>query len=176
MKSSLKKFFPHRINAMTAFQGNMRPRSRLISSTKLLREHKNWPQDGNQLNQSANLFQEKKATAIQFHWYETDVDYKIEAKMLVGVDPENIHLFLQDHQLIFETKSESTYHKSFTTDKETSIPVHQRSSLFLRQTIEIPKNVDEDSLLAKVSGNMITITLPKQGIEKIRKGILLDNK
>jgi HSP20 family molecular chaperone IbpA len=148
---------------------------RSICSTKLLSEHKNWPQDMSDL-QSASLFKEKKATAIQFNWYETETNYKIEAQMLVGVDPDNIHLFLQDHQLIFETKSESKDQKAFTTDKETSIPVHQRSSLFLRQTIDIPRNVDEDSLVAKVSGNMITITLPKRRTNEIRKGIVLEDQ
>jgi HSP20 family molecular chaperone IbpA len=148
---------------------------RSICSTKLLREHKNWPQGSNDLS-SASLFKEKKATAIQFNWYETDFDYKIEATMLVGVDSENIHLFLQDHQLIFETKSESTDQKSFTTDKETPIPVRQRSSLFLRQTIDIPRNVDEDSLVASVAGNMIMITLPKRRIGESRKGIVLEDQ
>ena len=62
----------------------------------------------------------------------------IEARKLVGVDPENIHLFLQGHQLIFETKSND--HSVYYWQGDFN------SCLFLRQS-----NVDEDSLVAKVS-------------------------
>lgn len=124
-------------------------------------------------NNSTSLFNEKKATAIQFNWFESETDYNIEARLLIGVSPENLHIFIQNHQIIFETKSDSTDDKAFKSDLDTTINVIQRSSLYLRRTIDIPKNVNEDSITAKIAGDIVTIKMPKQDInvESSRKDI-----
>lgn len=109
----------------------------------------------------SSLFNEKKATAIQFNWFESETDYNIEARLLVGVNPENLHLYIQNHQIIFETKSDSTDDKQFQSDRDTKINVVQHSSLYLRRTIDIPKNVHEENITAKISGDVVAIKMPK---------------
>jgi HSP20 family molecular chaperone IbpA len=121
-----------------------------------------------------NHFKSRVATSIQFDWSETDAVYKIEAKLLIGVDPKDLHLLIQDHHIIFETKSDSKDDKSFLTSKDTLISVNQRSSLYLRQTIEIPNNVDEEAIVAKILADTVTITLPKRKSDAVRKDIKLE--
>ena len=111
-------------------------------------------------NYTTSLSTEKKSTAIQFDWFETETDYNIEAHLLVGIEPNNLRLFIQNHQLIFETKSDTIDDKAFKSDRDTTINVIQRS-LYLRRTIDIPKNVTEDSIVAKLSGNTVAIRMPK---------------
>lgn len=167
--------YPWKANVKSSQKQILRASIRFLHSSLINYKEKNLIHDATDIP-TQSLFKEKKATAIQFNWYETEFEYTIEAQMLVGVDPQNLHLFIQAHQLIFETMSDSKDQKTFFSDRETPISVNQRSSLYLRQTINIPKNVDEDSILAKFAGDTITIRMPKRTSDAVRKDIKLEDE
>jgi HSP20 family molecular chaperone IbpA len=122
-----------------------------------------------------NHLKSRVATSIQFDWSETDSKYQIKAKLLIGVDPNDLHLLIHDHRIVFETKSDSKEVKTFVTNKESMMNVRQSTSLYLRQTIQVPNNVDEEAISAKLFGDTVTITLPKRKSDAIRKEIKLES-
>lgn len=105
-------------------------------------------------------YSETTSTAVHSDWYESDVEYHIVARFLVGVDTSNMHLYVENSHIVIEATKDSKDRNAFKSSS-LSNAVTQRTSLFLRRTIDIPSNADLNKVTSKIVGDTIMITIPK---------------
>jgi HSP20 family molecular chaperone IbpA len=101
-------------------------------------------------------FSETTATAIHTDWYESETEYHIAARFLVGIDTSNMHLYVEKGNIVIEATRDIKARNESTAD-----PISKRTSLFLRRTIEIPPDADLTKISSKLVGDTIVISIPK---------------
>ncbi len=80
-----------------------------------------------------------------------------------GYDRKEIDIVVLDHRLRIAAQ-----HDEMTEIDEEDYLRHERRHESMRRTIQLPDEVDPDSVSAKLHNGVLTITLPKQMIEEAR--------
>ena len=105
-------------------------------------------------------YTETTSTAVHSDWYESNTEYHVVARLLVGVDTSNMHLYVENNHIIIEATKDSKDRNIFKTSGILD-PITQRTSLFLRRTIEVPEDGDVNRITSSIIGDTIMITIPK---------------
>lgn len=70
-------------------------------------------------------------------------------------------MYLENRQIILETRKESKGMTSFKTVDGSYLPVIERSLLYIRRAITLPDDVDQAAVTSRSVGDVVEIDLPK---------------
>ena len=107
------------------------------------------------------MFLDLVKSNILFEYQETNFLYRLKFNLQGNVDRNNLHVYIENREVIVETRKDTKETLLFKTVNELPISVLERSILYIRRSIAIPADVDQFAITCNSIGDNVDIDLPK---------------